>query len=234
MCSLQLRPPRPSSEDCWKPFARENGFKGVVAARGDSGIGLAEQLQPAAITLDIRAEAASRSKGEFVATLSHEPRNPLNAIVGWARMLRSRVLDRKRFDRALDALERNAQVQAKLVEDLLDISRIIAGKLQLHIQPTGLTQVVTAASDTVRPTAEAKGVRLQVSLDPAADEILADPDRLQQVVWNLLSNAIKFTAAGGKVELRSAPVGSEVEIRVSDTGVGIAAGLMPHVFDRFR
>jgi PAS domain S-box-containing protein len=180
------------------------------------------------------AEAASRSKDEFVATVSHELRNPLNAIIGWTRMLRSRVLEPKRFDRALDALERNAQVQAKLVEDLLDISRIIAGKLQLRVRPISLSQVLKAACDTVRPTAEGKGVQLIVSLDSEADEVSADPDRLQQVVWNLLSNAIKFTPAGGKVELRSTPVGSGVEVQVSDTGAGIAPDLLPHVFDRFR
>lgn len=180
------------------------------------------------------AEAANRTKDEFLATVSHELRNPLNAIVGWARMLRSGVLDRSGSERALEAIERNAHVQTKLVEDILDVSRIITGKLRMHIGATSVSSVVSAALDTVRPAAEAKEIQLEVDLDPSADAVTGDSDRLQQVVWNLLSNAIKFTPRRGKVEVRLQRVGSEAEIRVRDNGAGVKADFLPHVFDRFR
>ena len=180
------------------------------------------------------AETANRTKDEFLATVSHELRNPLNAIVGWARMLRSGVLDPPGAERALEAIERNAQVQTKLVEDILDVSRIITGKLRLRIAPTSLSTVVSAALDTVRPAAEMKEIQLDVQLDPSADAVTGDSDRLQQVVWNLLSNAIKFTPRRGKVKVRLQRVGSEAEIRIGDNGVGIDPAFLPHVFDRFR
>ncbi len=180
------------------------------------------------------AEAANRSKDEFLATLSHELRNPLNAIVGWLRMLRSGVLDPDRFERALEAAERNAQVQTKLVEDILDVSRIITGKLHLQFRETSLSAVATAALDTVRPAAEAKAIQLRSNLDPTVGVISGDSDRLQQVVWNLLSNAIKFTPPGGWVEVSLRGVSSEAELRVEDSGVGMKASFLPHVFDRFR
>ncbi|HEX9507594.1 MAG TPA: response regulator, partial [Myxococcales bacterium] len=148
------------------------------------------------------AEFANQSKDQFLAILSHELRNPLNAILGWARMLRSGKLDSDRIARALSAIERNAEAQAKLVEDLLDISRIVAGKLRLQLHPESFAHVVRAAVDTVRPEAEVKGVRLEVALEGDC-EVLADTDRLQQVVWNLLSNAIKFTPAGGRVSVEA-------------------------------
>jgi PAS domain S-box-containing protein len=180
------------------------------------------------------AEVANRSKDEFLATLSHELRNPLNAIVGWLRMLRSGVLDRDRFERALEAAERNAQVQTKLVEDILDVSRIITGKLHLQFHETSLSAVATAALDTVRPAAEAKGIHLRADLDTTVGVISGDSDRLQQVVWNLLSNAIKFTPPGGWVEVSLRGAGSEAELRVEDSGAGMKASFLPHVFDRFR
>ncbi|HME91068.1 MAG TPA: response regulator [Myxococcaceae bacterium] len=180
------------------------------------------------------AEAANRGKDEFLATVSHELRNPLNAIVGWARMLRSGVLDRSGGERALEAIERNAQVQTKLVEDILDVSRIIAGKLRLHARPTSLSAVVSASLDTVRPAAQAKEIQLEVALDPSADAVSGDSDRLQQVVWNLLSNAIKFTPRHGKVEVQLHRAGSEAEVRIRDSGAGMKADFLPHVFDRFR
>lgn len=180
------------------------------------------------------AEVANQSKDQFLAILSHELRNPLNAILGWARMLRSGKLDPDRITRALSAIERNAEAQAKLVEDLLDISRIVAGKLRLELHPESFGRVVRAAVDTVRPEAEAKGVRLEVALEAGEGEVLADTDRLQQVVWNLLSNAIKFTPAGGRVSVEMFHRVGRVEVRINDTGVGISEALLPHIFEHFR
>jgi PAS domain S-box-containing protein len=180
------------------------------------------------------AEFANQSKDQFLAILSHELRNPLNAILGWARMLRSGKLDSDRVVRALSAIERNAEAQAKLVEDLLDISRIVAGKLRLQHHRESFGRVVRAAVDTVKPEADAKGVHLEVTLGAGSDEVLADTDRLQQVVWNLLSNAIKFTPSGGRVSVEVHDREGEVELRITDTGVGIADHLLPHIFERFR
>ncbi len=180
------------------------------------------------------AEAANRSKDEFVATLSHELRTPLNAILGWTRMLRAGQLEAVSQTRALESIERNTRAQAQLVEDLLDLSRIITGKLRLDVRSVELSAVVAAAVDGARPAAEAKGIRLQTMLDPRAAPISGDPDRLQQVVWNLLNNAVKFTPLGGTVQVRLERINSHVEIIVADSGVGIAADLLPYVFDRFR
>jgi signal transduction histidine kinase len=134
----------------------------------------------------------------------------------------------------LEIIERNARSQVRLIDDLLDLSRIITGKLRLNVQPVALASVVEAAADAMRPTAEARGIRLQVLLDPQAGPVSGDPDRLQQVLWNLLSNAIKFTPKGGRVQVRLERINSHVEITVSDTGQGISAEFLPHVFDRFR
>jgi len=182
----------------------------------------------------VEAEAANRTKDEFLATMSHELRTPMTAILGWAQLLRSRTLNEEDFARALEIVERNAQSQKKLIDDLLDISRIITGKLRLDVQPVDLASVVAAAVDALRPTAEAKAIRLQPLLDPQAGPVSGDTDRLQQVVWNLLSNAVKFTPRGGRVQVRLERVNSHVEIIVSDSGRGISAEFLPHVFDRFR
>ncbi len=180
------------------------------------------------------AQEANRLKDEFLATLSHELRTPLTAILGWSRLLQMNDFDRNATARALHTIERNAQAQTQLIDDLLDTSRIITGKLRLDVRPIDLTNIVAAAAETARPAAEARDIKLRTLLDAQAGLVTGDPDRLQQVVWNLLSNAIKFTPEGGRVEVRLERAESHVEIRVADTGRGIAAEFLPHVFDRFR
>jgi PAS domain S-box-containing protein len=180
------------------------------------------------------AEAANRSKDEFLATVSHELRNPLQAILGWVRILRSESLSPDALEKALETIERNATVQAQLIEDILDVSRIITGKMRIEVKPIRWHEIIQAAVDTVRPAIDGKGLSLKVELDPAADNAAGDPDRLQQVVWNLLSNAIKFTGAGGQIDLRLTRVGSQNELVVKDTGRGISPDFLSHVFDRFR
>ena len=181
-----------------------------------------------------QAEESSRLKEEFLATISHELRTPLSAILGWARMLRLGQLSTENSAKALDTIERNARAQAQLVDDLLDVSRIITGKLRMDVRPADPNSFIDAAVESVRPAADAKGVRVQKVIDTGAISIPGDPVRLQQVVWNLLSNAIKFTPRGGRVQIRSERVNSHLEIVVSDTGQGIESEFLPHVFDRFR
>jgi signal transduction histidine kinase/CheY-like chemotaxis protein len=180
------------------------------------------------------AELASRAKDDFLATASHELRTPLNAILGWARMLQSGTLANADFLRAINSIERNARAQVRLIEDILDGSRIITGNLHLEIRPLDLTALVQAALDAVRPAADAKRIALTVQIDPAASRVVGDPDRLQQVVWNLANNAIKFTPKDGEVDVSLQREGTEVELTVRDTGEGIAADFLPHVFERFR
>jgi PAS domain S-box-containing protein len=180
-----------------------------------------------------QAEAASRAKDEFVAMVSHEIRSPLNAMLGWAQMLRTGKLDQQQTARAIETIERNAKDQAKLVEDLLDISRVVSGKLLLSVRPVDAAQIMEAAIDSIRPAAEAKSIDLQLHLSPQACLLSGDPDRLQQVVWNLLSNAVKFTPRGGKVEARVERVDANMQITVSDSGAGISPEFLPYVFDRF-
>jgi signal transduction histidine kinase/ActR/RegA family two-component response regulator len=180
------------------------------------------------------AEAANTLKDEFLATLSHELRTPLNAVLGWTRMLRSGILDAATATRALEVIDRNADAQRQLIEDLLDVSRIVSGKMRLDVRPVEPVTVVEAAIDAVRPAAEAKAIHLQPILDPRAGPVSGDPDRLQQVVWNLLSNSIKFTPRNGRVQVRLARVNSHIEIVVTDTGKGITAEVLPRVFERFR
>jgi len=181
-----------------------------------------------------QAEESSRLKEEFLATISHELRTPLSAILGWTRMLRLGQLSPENSAKALDTIERNARAQAQLVDDLLDVSRIITGKLRMDVRPADPNSFIDAAVEAVRPAADAKGVRMQKIVDTGPISIPGDPVRLQQVVWNLLSNAIKFTPRGGRVQIRSERVNSHLEIVVSDTGQGISADFLPHVFDRFR
>jgi PAS domain S-box-containing protein len=180
------------------------------------------------------AQEAVRLKDEFLATLSHELRTPLNAMVGYLRMMQSGLLAGDKQRRALDTVGRNATSLSQIVEDVLDVSRIISGKVRLHVQTVDLALLVREAISTVRPAADAKGVRIETMLDPPASPVSGDPERLQQILWNLLSNAVKFTDAGGHVEVGLATVGSQVEVTVSDTGVGISRDFLPHVFERFR
>jgi PAS domain S-box-containing protein len=181
-----------------------------------------------------QAEAANRSKDEFLATVSHELRTPLNAILGWTQLLFATGDDPERRRKGLETIVRNAKLQAQLIDDLLDVSRIISGKMRLDVQTTDLAAVIDAAVEAIRPAAEAKQIQLRRVLDPFTGPVTGDPARLQQVVWNLLSNAIKFTPKEGKVEVRLERVNSHVEIPVADTGSGISPELLPYVFDRFR
>ena len=181
-----------------------------------------------------QAQEANRIKDEFLATLSHELRTPLTAIYGWASMLAAGTLEGAEAKRAVAAIERNARAQRQIVEDVLDVSRIITGKLRLEMQPVELRALVQDAVESVRPAAEAKGVYLSTLLARDVGEVTGDPDRLQQVMWNLLSNAVKFTPAGGRVEVELRGEGTRAALRVGDTGEGIAPDFLPHVFDRFR
>jgi signal transduction histidine kinase/ActR/RegA family two-component response regulator len=177
---------------------------------------------------------ASRLKDEFLASLSHELRTPLNAVLGYARMLRDGVVSSEKQTRAIETIERNATSLTQIVEDVLDISRIVAGKMRLNVQPAELPRVVANAVEAVSPAADAKGVRIETVIDPHAAPVSGDPERLQQVVWNLLSNAVKFTNRGGKVQVRLGRVNSHLELSVADSGIGIAPEFLPHVFERFR
>lgn len=180
------------------------------------------------------AETANRMKDEFLATVSHELRTPLNAIMGWSHMLQNARLDEATVARALETINRNAKSQAQLVEDILDVSRMITGKLRLDMEPVDVASVINAAIDAVQLAAESKGIQLKVTLNPSARHTFGDSSRLQQVVWNLLSNAIKFTPSGGRVEVRLERAGSHIQLRVTDTGQGIKPDFLPFVFDRFR
>jgi PAS domain S-box-containing protein len=179
-------------------------------------------------------ERASRTKDEFLATLSHELRTPLNAILGWASALRTGDFRDQELIQGLEAIERNARVQAQIIDDLLDMSRIISGKVRLEVQPIDLAGVVTAAIGTIRVSAYAKGVQLQTFIDPLNASVPGDPNRLQQVFWNLLNNAIKFTPKGGEVRVMLERVDSHVEVSVIDTGEGISPEFLPYLFDRFQ
>jgi PAS domain S-box-containing protein len=181
-----------------------------------------------------RANEASRLKDEFLATLSHELRTPLNAVLGYARMLRLGSTPPEKTKAALEVVERNATALKQIIEDVLDISRIVAGRLRLNVEQVDLPSIVHESCATVMPAADAKGVQLQVIVDPLTIEVSGDADRLQQIVWNLLSNAIKFTPRGGRVQLRLSRVNSHVELTVSDTGQGITPDFLPFVFERFR
>lgn len=181
-----------------------------------------------------QAEAANRAKDVFLATLSHELRTPLTAVLGWARILRTMKIDEEMTHRGLQIIERNAVSQNQLIQDLLDVSRIITGKLRLDVRQVELVSIIEAALDSVHQAIEAKTIELDVDFDAESSMVRGDPDRLQQVVWNLLSNAIKFTSRGGSIGVKLKRQGSDVQIKVSDTGQGISPDFLPHVFERFR
>jgi signal transduction histidine kinase/CheY-like chemotaxis protein len=180
------------------------------------------------------AEAASALKDEFLMMVSHELRTPLTAIYGWTRMLVAGAVRERQREAALRTIERNARAQARLIDDLLDVSASAGGKLRLDIRMVEVASVVEDAVDTVTAAAEAKSIRIRTNIDPAAGRVAGDTDRLQQIVWNLLSNAVKFTPSGGRIEVTATRAADEVEIAVSDTGVGISPEFLPHVFERFR
>lgn len=180
------------------------------------------------------AEKANRMKDEFLATLSHELRTPLNAVLGWANTLRASHPRPEELAEGLETIERNARAQAQLIDDLLDMSRIVSGKVRLDVQRLDLPTIIATSVETVRPSALAKGVRLQMVVDPLNASVSGDPDRLQQVFWNLLSNAIKFTPKGGRVQVLLERVNSQLEVSVTDTGEGIPPEFLPYIFDRFK
>ncbi len=182
----------------------------------------------------VEAESANRAKDEFLSTLSHELRTPLTPTLVWLRLMRTRRPDEATLDRALAAIERNTQLQVRLVEDILDLSRIITGKFHLDLHDVPLAGIIASAVDLARPSAETKDLRLEITIGPGTHLVSGDAARLQQVVWNLLSNAIKFTPKGGVIEIRLERSDDRARIVVTDTGLGIDAGLLPHVFDRFR
>ncbi|AUT03306.1 histidine kinase [Nostoc sp. CENA543] len=181
-----------------------------------------------------KAEAANRIKDEFLAVLSHELRSPLNPILGWTRLLRNKRLNPTKAEQALETIERNANLQAQLIEDLLDVSRILQGKISLNVASVNLACTIEAALETVKLAAEAKSIQIQTILNPVTGTVSGDPNRLQQVFWNLLSNAVKFTPLGGKVEVQLEQVGMYAQIQVKDTGVGITPEFLPYVFEYFR
>jgi signal transduction histidine kinase/CheY-like chemotaxis protein len=181
-----------------------------------------------------QAEDANRVKDEFLATLSHELRTPLNSVLGWARLLASGRLDAPHTDRAIRAIERAGWAQSRLIEDLLDISRAITGKLQISPRPVVVQPLIEAAVDSLRPAAEAKQMAIEIDLDPGLGSVAVDPDRLQQIVWNLVSNAIKFTPSGGHVTVRLRADSHDLVLSVADTGIGLTLNLADHLFERFR
>jgi len=183
-----------------------------------------------------QAEAANLMKDEFLAIVSHELRSPLNSILGWSQLMQMRKFDEAKLCQALQVIERNAKSQAQLIDDILDMSRLMRGKVQLSIQPVNVIATIELLIESVRPQIEEKSLQLHAQLDPAAQIIAADPTRLRQIIWNLLSNAIKFTPQGGRIEIRLSVVMGEncAQIQVIDTGIGIRPEFLPHIFDRFR
>ncbi len=222
------------------PMMNENGeFLGALAMVTDisdrkQAEAEREQLLQRERAARAEAETANRIKDEFLAVLSHELRSPLNPILGWSKILQTRKLDQAQTSQALSVIERNARLQSELISDLLDVSRILQGKLSLNVSPVDLVTTIQAAMETVRLAAQTKLIQIQTMLEPNVGQVLGDSSRLQQVIWNLLSNAVKFTDVGGRVDIRLQRVGSCAQITVSDTGKGIHPDFLPHVFEYFR
>ncbi|WP_088894047.1 sensor histidine kinase [Leptolyngbya ohadii] len=198
-------------------------------------ITLRKQLEAALRHKAEELSQANRLKDEFLTTLYHELRTPLNAILGWSQILQTRkVNDQTVLNRALEAIERNALTQKRIVEDMLDVSSVIQGKLRLHITPINLSTVIASAVEVICPAAQAKSIRINISLAPSVGKVLGDSNRLQQVLWNLLANAVKFTPMGGQIQVQLERVDCYAEVRVTDSGIGISPAFLPYVFDRFR
>nr|ADN17836.1 multi-sensor hybrid histidine kinase [Gloeothece verrucosa PCC 7822] len=220
-------------------FGLEGEFKGYIGSVIDISERKAAEVERDRLlqreqAARTEAEKANRIKDEFLAVLSHELRSPLNPILGWAKLLQTKKLDGATFKQALSTIERNAQLQAQLIEDLLDVSRILQGKISLNPIPVNLASIIRHSIETVYLAANAKSIDIQTTLDETVGQILGDPARLQQIVWNLLSNAVKFTSTGGRVEVLLESVGQSAQITVSDTGKGITSEFLPYVFDYFR
>jgi signal transduction histidine kinase len=198
-----------------------------------AGVRLQELAEQASAAQN-RAEAANHAKDEFLAALSHELRTPLNAILGWTHMLRRGGLTGAAADRALEVIERNAKLQTQLIADLLQVSQIVTGKLRLDVEPVDLESLLTVAIDSLQPAVTAKDIVLTWQAAPGIPRVLADPARVQQMIWNLVSNAIKFTPRDGTIQVALRRAGSAVEISVKDSGVGIESEFAPYMFDRFR
>lgn len=184
--------------------------------------------------LRVQAEEANRLKDEFLAVISHELRTPLNAIVGWTTMLRSGKADQQLFDKGLEVIQRNALLQSRMIEELLDVSRIVAGKIALDNQLIEMASTIDDAVNSIRPAADAKHITIFTDIQPDVGRLIGDAHRLQQIVGNLLSNSVKFTPDGGHITVTAGRVGSEIELSVRDSGSGIEAAFLPHVFERFR
>src|SRR5262249_32989185 len=192
-----------------------------------------EKLLASEQTASRELEAATKAKDQFLAMVSHELRTPLTPILGWSGLLRDKMVPEDNIDCALECIDRNAKMQAKLVEDLLDVSGSLTGKMSLKLRPVKLSEIVNAAVETVRQTADKKQINLQIRLDKDASLASGDPERLQQVIWNLLTNAVKFTPSGGKIEIQLLRLPSNIQVIVSDTGEGIPADFLPNIFDPF-
>lgn len=185
-------------------------------------------------SLRVQAEEANRLKDEFIAGISHDLRTPLNAIVGWTTLLRSGKADQELFDKGLEVIHRNALLQSRMIEELLDVSRIVAGKIVLDNQLLEMASIIDDAVNSIRPVADAKHITIFTDIHPEVGSLIGDANRLQQVVGNLLSNSVKFTPNGGYITVTARRVGSEIELSVRDSGCGIEAAFLPHVFERFR
>lgn len=210
--------------------------KGTIVGASKIARDITLEMQAAALAKSAAAEAElqSRLKDEFLATLSHELRTPLQSIMGWTQLLLSGECSQEEVRQGIEVIDRNAHAQTRIIEDLLDMNRILSGKVRLDVQRVELPALIEASLETVKPAAMAKKVRLQTIIDPLAQPVSGDPGRLQQILWNLLSNAIRFTPSGGRVQVILERVNSHVEISVTDTGMGISPEFLPHVFERFR